>query len=169
MLSVAITVAILAALALGALGGYRKLLSLRREVAQAWRLADQRRVARHAAAQRLLAALAGTQGGDPAAYAALLAARQRAANAQRMAEAGPAEDDLTRAAARIAAVLERPAAAIDDEARDAAADLHRATAAFEEARKIYGLTVARHNAALGVFPLSAIGTAAGLEPAEGLD
>jgi LemA protein len=168
--SVAITLAILAALALGVLSAYRRLLGLRREVETVWRLADQRRTARHASAAQLIAALAGDQAGDSAAYAALVAARQRAVAASRMTEAGVAEIELGTAAARIRAVLDRPGVhSPAPEVMARVTELHAATLAFEEARKLYALTVTRHNAAIGMFPLSLVAQATGLVAAEGFD
>jgi hypothetical protein len=116
-----------------------------------------------------LAALAGDQAGDPAAYAALVAAHRRAVTARRMAEAGAAETDLGIAAARLSASLDRPGGPPHPpEVMARIVELHAATVAFDEARKLYALTVARHNAAIAVFPLSLVAQATGLQPAEGL-
>jgi LemA protein len=166
---VAVTVAVLVAIALLVLSVYGKLLALRREVETAWRLLDQRRTARHVSAAQVMAALAADQAGDPAAYSALVASHRRAVTAQRMAEAAAAEADLGAAAARITAALDRPGApAHPADVLSTVAALNAATVAFEEARRIYGLTVSRHNAAIGLFPVSLLARAAGLDAAERL-
>jgi hypothetical protein len=84
-----------------------------------------------------------------------------------MTDAAAAEADLGTAAVRVAAALDRPGAPPPPaEVMAMVAELHGATVGFEEARKIYALTVARHNAAIGMFPLSVLAAAARLEPAE---
>lgn len=166
---VAVTIAVLVAIALLVLSAYSKLLALRREVEQAWRLLDHRRTARHLTAAQVMAALADDQAGDPAAYTALVAAHRRAVTAQRMSEAGAAESALGAAATRITTALDRPGSPPRPaNVLAVAAELHTATVSFEEARKIYALTVTRHNAAASVFPLNLLARLAGLQPAEGL-
>jgi LemA protein len=163
-MSVLLTVAVLALLALWALAVYNRLVGLRRLVTRAWTHVDVQLKRRHALIPDLVNAANQAVEFDSRIVADLLAERDAAVAATGIADAGRKEGALTRTVDRFVEIAEgQSLSAAADALRSDLADIAGKIASTQQ---VYNGVAAKYNTAIQVFPGNLVAGFAGFNAAE---
>ena len=162
-----ILVAIVAVLAIWAIGSYNRLVGLRNQVANGWRQIDVQLKRRHDLIPNLVNAVRGSMDFERDTLTAVMEARARAASATGPADAAQKEGQLTQALGRLFAVAENyPALKSNDNVKMLQEELSSTENKVGFARQFYNDIATKFNTAQQVFPTNIFAGMFGFKPSE---
>ena len=158
---------IVAALAIWAIAGYNRLVSLRNQTQNGWRQIDVQLKRRHDLIPNLVNAVRGSMDFERETLTAVMEARAKALAATGPADAARKEGDLTQAIGRLFAVAENyPTLKSNDSVRMLQEELAATENKVGFARQFYNDIATQFNTAQQVFPTAIFANMFGFKPAE---
>jgi len=162
-----ILVAIVAVLAIWAIGSYNRLVGLRNQVANGWRQIDVQLKRRHDLIPNLVNALRGSMDFERDTLTAVMEARAKALTATGPADAAQKEGQLSQALGRLLAVAENyPNLKSNDNVKMLQEELSSTENKVGFARQFYNDIATKFNIAQQVFPTNVFANMFGFKPAE---
>jgi LemA protein len=166
-MAVVVTFAIVLLMVFLAIGGYNRLLGLRRNVLHGWRQVDLQLRRRHEVVRKLLTSVRDSASVDGAALDAVMAARERAAAARGPADIARKERELSQALAGLNLLIGSDAQlATNQQVNVLQEELEAAEHAITSAQQLYNALAITYNAALRVVPINVIASFGNFRPAE---
>jgi LemA protein len=166
-MSVLVTIAVLALLALWGIGGYNRLVGLRNQVTNGWKQIDVQLKRRHDLIPNLVSTVKGAMEFERDTLEAVIAARNRAASATGPADAGRKEGELSVALGRFFALAENyPQLTANQNVRALQEELTATENKIGFARQFYNDIATKYNTATEVIPTNLIAGFAGFKRAE---
>ena len=161
---------LLAVLAVGALwiiGAYNKLISLKNQVANAWKQIDVQLKRRHDLIPNLVNAVKGAMDFEKSTLEAVIAARNRAVSATGVAQVAQAEGELTQALGRLFALSENyPQLKATANIQQLQEELTSTENKVGFARQLYNDVATSYNTAQQQFPTNVVAGLAKAAPSE---
>ena len=149
------------------IGGYNKLVSLKNQVANAWKQIDVQLKRRHDLIPNLVNTVKGAMTFERTTLEAVISARNKAVSATGVQQTAKAEGELTQALGRLFALTE---AYPDLKATGNVAQLQEELTSTENkigfARQLYNDTATQYNTAQATFPTMLVAGIAKASPAE---
>ena len=162
-----ILVAIVAVLAIWAIGSYNRLVGLRNQVANGWRQIDVQLKRRHDLIPNLVNAVRGSMDFERDTLTAVMEARAKALTATGPADAAQKEGQLSQALGRLLAVAENyPNLKSNDNVKMLQEELSSTENKVGFARQFYNDIATKFNIAQQVFPTNVFANMFGFKPAE---
>jgi LemA protein len=162
-----IVIVLLVALALWFVTTYNKLIALKNQVANAWKQIDVQLKRRHDLIPNLVNTVKGAMNFEKSALEAVISARNKAVNANGVAQTAKAEGELTQALGRLFALTE---AYPDLKATGNIGQLQEELTSTENkigfARQLYNDTATQYNTKQMQFPSNMVAGMAKAVPAE---
>lgn len=166
-MSVLVTIGVLAALAVWAIGSYNRLVGLRNQVTNGWRQIDVQLKRRHDLVPNLVNAIRGAMDFERGTLEAVVAARNRAVANNGPADASRKESELSATLGRLFALAESyPQLTANQNVRALQDELAGTENAIGLARRSYNEIATKYNTATEVVPASVIAGLAGFKRAE---
>ena len=167
MLTVLVTLAIVALLFIWALATYNRLIGLRNQVQNGWRQIDVQLKRRHDLIPNLVNTVRGAMEFERGTLEAVIAARNRAATASGPADAAAKEGELTQALGRLFALVEAyPQLTANQNVRALQEELTATENKIGFARQFYNDIATTYNTATQVVPANLIASFGSFPPAE---
>src|SRR5262249_24662026 len=167
MLAMIVLLAIVALLVLWMIGAYNGLISLKNQVANAWKQIDVQLKRRHDLIPNLVNTVKGAMNFERTTLEAVISARNKAVNATGVQQTAQAEGELTQALGRLFALTE---AYPDLKATGNVAQLQEELTSTENkigfARQLYNDTATQYNTAQATFPTVLVAGIAKASPAD---
>ncbi|MGH7499330.1 MAG: LemA family protein [Gemmatimonadales bacterium] len=162
-----ILLVVVVAIVLWMIGAYNRLISLRNQVANAWKQIDVQLKRRHDLIPNLVNTVKGAMNFERTTLEAVISARNKAVNATGVQETAKAEGELSQALGRLFALTE---AYPDLKATGNVAQLQEELTSTENkigfARQLYNDTATQYNTAQATFPTMLVAGIAKASPAD---
>ena len=167
MLALVILLVLVVLVVLWVIGAYNRLVSLKNQVANAWKQIDVQLKRRHDLIPNLVNTVKGAMDFERSTLEAVISARNKAVNATGVAQTAKAEGELTQALGRLFALTE---AYPNLKATGNVAQLQEELTSTENkigfARQLYNDTATQYNTAQATFPTMLVAGLAKAAPAE---
>jgi len=162
-----ILVAIVAVLAIWAIGSYNRLVGLRNQVANGWRQIDVQLKRRHDLIPNLVNAVRGSMDFERDTLTAVMDARAKALTATGPADAAQKEGQLSQALGRLLAVAENyPTLKSNENVKMLMEELSATENKVGFSRQFYNDIATNFNTAQQVFPTNLLAGSLGFKPSE---
>ena len=162
-----ILLAVVALLLFWMVGAYNRLITLKKEVVNAWKQIDVQLKRRHDLVPNLVSTVRGAMEFERDTLEAVIAARGRAVSATGVKETAKAEGELSQALGRLFALSEAyPELKSNSNVLSLQQELTNTENVLSSARQMYNSTATRYNVAQSTFPTMLVAGIAKASPAE---
>jgi LemA protein len=162
-----VVLGIIVVVALWAIAGYNRLVSMRNQVANGWHQIDVQLKRRHDLIPNLVNTVRGVMNFERDTLTAVMDARAKALTAAGPGDAARKEGELSQALGRLLAVAENyPALKSNENVKMLQEELSATENKVGFARQFYNDIVTKYNTAQQVFPTNLVAGTLGFKPAE---
>jgi len=167
MLALVILLVLVVLVVLWVIGAYNRLVSLKNQVANAWKQIDVQLKRRHDLIPNLVNTVKGAMDFERSTLEAVISARNKAVNATGVAQTAKAEGELTQALGRLFALTEAyPTLKATGNVAQLQEELTSTENKIGFARQLYNDTATQYNTAQATFPTLLVVGLAKAAPAE---
>jgi LemA protein len=167
MLALVILLVLVVLVVLWVIGAYNRLVSLKNQVANAWKQIDVQLKRRHDLIPNLVNTVKGAMDFERSTLEAVISARNKAVNATGVAQTAKAEGELTQALGRLFALTEAyPTLKATGNVAQLQEELTSTENKIGFARQLYNDTATQYNTAQATFPTMLVVGLAKAAPAE---
>jgi LemA protein len=167
MLALVILLVLVVLVVLWVIGAYNRLVSLKNQVANAWKQIDVQLKRRHDLIPNLVNTVKGAMDFERSTLEAVISARNKAVNATGVAQTAKAEGELTQALGRLFALTEAyPTLKATGNVAQLQEELTSTENKIGFARQLYNDTATQYNTAQATFPTMLVVGLAQAAPAE---